>query len=272
MYADTFLEFTWDTKVNRIIPTCPPAELPQEPESVYRALRYGTAKFLQQCGIKRMTVGLSGGIDSPVATWMMAKRGVEVEGVYFHSPPYTSEWAKEKVIDLAKRIADFTGEFRLYVVPFTELQLYLLDNTAHDRLTIHLKRAMMRAAEMIAHKDDALALVTGESVGQVASQTVKALQCTDAAQDLPILRPLIGMDKTEIIETSRHINTFETSILPYEDCCTIFTPPHPKIRPELEEILAAEAAMPGLAALEAEAAEQTERIRVRITDQVEFEG
>ena len=106
---------------------------------------------------------------------MMAKRGVEVEGVYFHSPPYTSEWAKEKVIDLAKRIADFTGEFRLYVVPFTELQLYLLDNTAHDRLTIHLKRAMMRAAEMIAHKDDALALVTGESVGQVASQTMQGI-------------------------------------------------------------------------------------------------
>ena len=127
-------------------------------------------------------------------------------------------------------------------------------------------------ANIIARKQGCEALVTGESLAQVASQTVKALQCTDAAQDLPILRPLIGMDKTEIVETARHINTFETSILPYEDCCTIFTPPHPKIRPELAEILEAEAAMPGLAALEAEAAESAERIRIRITDQVEFEG
>ena len=183
---------------------------------------------------------LSGGIDSPVATWMMAKRGVEVEGVYFHSPPYTSEWAKEKVIDLAKRIADFTGEFRLYVVPFTELQLYLLDNTAHDRLTIHLKRAMMCAAEMIAHKDDALALVTGESVGQVASQTLKAIQCTDAAAEYPVFRPVIGMDKKEIIDIARKIDTFETSTLPYEDCCTVFTPKHPKTRPVFDEVIKAE--------------------------------
>ena len=143
----------------------------------------------------------------------------------------------------------------------------------HNReIILNRTHTAMRIANVIAKKQGCEALVTGESLAQVASQTVKALQCTDAAQDLPILRPLIGMDKTEIIETSRHIGTYETSILPYEDCCTIFTPPHPKIRPELAEILEAEAAMPGLAALEAEAAEQTERIRVRITDQVEFEG
>ena len=183
---------------------------------------------------------LSGGIDSPVATWMMAKRGVEVEGVYFHSPPYTSEWAKEKVIDLARRIADFTGEFRLYVVPFTELQLYLLDNTAHDRLTIHLKRCFMRAAEMIANKDGALALVTGESVGQVASQTMQGIQVINAVCDLPVLRPLAGMDKSEIVERAEKIGTFEISIRPYEDCCTVFVAKHPVTKPRLNYIEKAE--------------------------------
>ena len=183
---------------------------------------------------------LSGGIDSPVATWMMAKRGVEVEGVYFHSPPYTSEWAKEKVIDLARRIADFTGEFRLYVVPFTELQLYLLDNTAHDRLTIHLKRCFMRAAEMIANKDGALALVTGESVGQVASQTMQGIPVINAVCDLPVLRPLAGMDKSEIVERAEKIGTFEISIRPYEDCCTVFVAKHPVTKPRLGYIEKAE--------------------------------
>ncbi|MBR3910561.1 MAG: tRNA 4-thiouridine(8) synthase ThiI [Anaerotignum sp.] len=183
---------------------------------------------------------LSGGIDSPVATWMMAKRGVEVEGVYFHSPTYTSEWAKEKVMDLAKRIADFTGEFRLYVVPFTELQLYLLDNTAHDRLTIHLKRCFMRAAEMIANKDGALALVTGESVGQVASQTMQGIQVINAVCDLPVLRPLAGMDKSEIVERAEKIGTFEISIRPYEDCCTVFVAKHPVTKPRLNYIERAE--------------------------------
>ena len=183
---------------------------------------------------------LSGGIDSPVATWMMAKRGGEVEGVYFHSPPYTSEWAKEKVIDLARRIADFTGEFRLYVVPFTELQLYLLDNTAHDRLTIHLKRCFMRAAEMIANKDGALALVTGESVGQVASQTMQGIQVINAVCDLPVLRPLAGMDKSEIVERAEKIGTFEISIRPYEDCCTVFVAKHPVTKPRLGYIEKAE--------------------------------
>ncbi|KXL54445.1 putative tRNA sulfurtransferase [Anaerotignum neopropionicum] len=179
---------------------------------------------------------LSGGIDSPVATWMMAKRGVEVEGVYFHSPPYTSEWAKEKVIDLAKRIADFTGEFRLYVVPFTELQLYLLDNVAHDKLTIHLKRAMMRAGEMIAKKDDAMALITGESVGQVASQTMQGIFAINAVCEMPVLRPLAGMDKQEIVNLAQKIGTFEISARPYEDCCTVFVAKHPVTKPRLSFI------------------------------------
>ena len=150
------------------------------------------------------------------------------------------------------------------MVPYTKPQEYIRDNAPDVLFTVLMRRSMMRIANIIARKQGCEALVTGESLAQVASQTVKALQCTAAAQDLPILRPLIGM--------ARHINTFETSILPYEDCCTIFTPPHPKIRPELSEILEAEAGMPGLAELEAEAAEATERIRLRITDDVEFEG
>ena len=188
------------------------------------------------------------------------------------SPPYTSERAKLKVKALAQLTSIYTGSSNLFVVPYTKPQEYIRDNAPDVLFTVLMRRSMMRIANVIAKKQGCEALVTGESLAQVASQTVKALQCTDAAQDLPILRPLIGMDKTEIVETARHINTFETSILPYEDCCTIFTPPHPKIRPELAEILEAEAAMPGLAALEAEAAESAERIRIRITDQVEFEG
>ena len=204
---------------------------------------------------------LSGGIDSPVAAYRMAKRGLALDHIHFASPPYTSERAKLKVKALAQKIT-----------PYTRPQEYIRDNAPDVLFTVLMRRSMMRIANSIAQKQGSEALITGESLAQVASQTVKALQCTDAAQDLPILRPLIGMDKTEIIETSRHIGTFETSILPYEDCCTIFTPPHPKIRPELDEILTAEAAMPGLAALEAEAAENTERIRIRITDEIEFEG
>ena len=215
---------------------------------------------------------LSGGIDSPVAAYRMAKRGLALDHIHFASPPYTSERAKLKVKALAQLTSIYTGSSNLFVVPYTKPQEYIRDNAPDVLFTVLMRRSMMRIANVIAKKQGCEALVTGESLAPVASQTVKALQCTDAAQDLPILRPLIGMDKTEIVETARHINTFETSILPYEDCCTIFTPPHPKIRPELEEILEAEAAMPGLAALEAEAAESAERIRIRITDQVEFEG
>ena len=215
---------------------------------------------------------LSGGIDSPVAAYRMAKRGLGLDHIHFASPPYTSERAKLKVKALAQKITPYTGSTNLFVVPYTKPQEYIRDNAPDVLFTVLMRRSMMRIANRIATRQGCEALITGESLAQVASQTVKALQCTDAAQDLPILRPLIGMDKTEIIETSRHIGTYETSILPYEDCCTIFTPPHPKIRPELAEILEAEAAMPGLAELEAEAAENTERIRIRITDEIEFEG
>ncbi len=213
---------------------------------------------------------LSGGIDSPVAAWRMARRGLSLDHIHFASPPYTSERAKLKVQALAQLDSAYTGGCNLFVVPYTKPQEYIRDHAPSLLFTVLMRRSMMRIAHQIAGRIGAEALITGESLAQVASQTMKALQCTDAAQDLPVLRPLIGMDKTEIIETARHIGTFETSILPYEDCCTIFTPPHPKIRPELEEIEAAEAAMPGLAELEAEAAAAVERIRIRMGDETEL--
>lgn len=213
---------------------------------------------------------LSGGIDSPVAAWRMARRGMTLDHIHFASPPYTSERAKLKVMALASKISVYTGSCNLFVVPYTTPQEYIRDNAPDVLFTVLMRRSMMRIANRIAGRIGAEALITGESLAQVASQTVKALQCTDAAQDLPVLRPLIGMDKNEIIETSRHTDTFELSILPYEDCCTIFTPAHPKIRPSLEEILAAEAGMPGLAALEIEAADAAERIRIRLGEEIEF--
>ncbi len=207
---------------------------------------------------------LSGGIDSPVAAWYMARRGLALHHIHFASPPYTSEAAKEKVVKLAQIISDYTGSCVLYVVPYTEPQEYIRDNAPDVLFTVLMRRSMMRIANRIANDIDAKAIVTGESLAQVASQTLQALACTDAAQDLPVLRPLIGMDKSEIIEVSRKIGAFETSILPFEDCCTIFTPPHPKTRPNLEEIEAAEAGMPGLAELEEKAANNVERIRIEL--------
>ncbi len=183
---------------------------------------------------------LSGGIDSPVAAWMMAKRGIAVECVYFHSPPYTSEWAKQKVEDLAERIACFTGEIKLHVVPFTEVQLYLLENVPHDKLTIFLKRAMMKAAEEIAKKNNGLALITGDSIGQVASQTLQGIHAINSICTMPVLRPLAGMDKQEIVDLAKKIGTFEISIRPYEDCCTIFVAKHPETRPKTSVIEAIE--------------------------------
>jgi|GEM_PF-14060 len=177
---------------------------------------------------------LSGGIDSPVAAYRMAKRGLGLDHIHFASPPYTSERAKLKVKALAQLITPYTGSTNLFVVPYTKPQEYIRDNAPDVLFTVLMRRSMMRIANIIARKQGCEALVTGESLAQVASQTVKALQCTDAAQDLPILRPLIGMDKTEIVETARHINTFETSILPYEDCCTIFTPAAPEDPPRTE--------------------------------------
>ena len=177
-------------------------------------------------------VMLSGGIDSPVSAFLMAKRGVEVEGVYFNSPPYTSERAKQKVVDLAEKLTEFTGEFKLYVVPFTELQLYLLENVPHDKLTIFMKRAMTRIACILGERDGALAVITGDSVGQVASQTMQGLHAISSVATMPILRPLAGFDKQEIIDIAVKIGTFDISTRPYEDCCTIFVDKQPETQPK----------------------------------------
>ncbi len=213
---------------------------------------------------------LSGGIDSPVAAYRMARRGLALHHIHFASPPYTSERATLKVKALAQKISVYTGGCTLYVVPYTKPQEYIRDHAPSVLFTVLMRRSMMRIANIIAKRMYCDALITGESLAQVASQTVRAIQCTDEAQDLPVLRPLIGMDKTEIIETARKIDSFETSILPYEDCCTIFTPPHPKINPSLEEILAAEAEMPELAALEAQAADETDPVRIHLGDEIDF--
>lgn len=178
------------------------------------------------------TLLLSGGIDSPVAGHMIAKRGIEIDAVNFFSFPYTSERAKEKVIELASIIARYTSKINLYVVPFTEIQLAIRDNCPEEHMTLIMRRFMMKISEKIAEKNKSAALITGESAGQVASQTLAALDVTNAVVDMPVLRPLIGMDKTEIIERSRDIDAFETSILPYEDCCTVFTPKHPTTNPK----------------------------------------
>ena len=197
---------------------------------------------------------LSGGIDSPVAAYLMAKRGLSLMGVHFASPPYTSERARQKVLTLAGLLAPYTGNLNVYVVPYTAVQEHLRDHAPEALFTVLMRRSMLRITNTLCGKEGAQAIVTGESLAQVASQTLWAIACTDAAQDLPVLRPCIGMDKTEIMEIARKIGTYETSILPYEDCCTIFTPPHPRTKPQRAEIEAAEAAMPGLAALEEQAA------------------
>ena len=179
---------------------------------------------------------LSGGIDSPVAGYMIAKRGVKIDAVYFHAPPYTSERAKQKVVDLATQVARYSGPIPLYVVNFTDIQLYIYDKCPHEELTILMRRYMLRIAEEIARKNDALALITGESIGQVASQTVPSLASTNEVCTMPVFRPLIGFDKQEIVDISQKIGTFETSIQPFEDCCTIFVAKHPVIKPNLERI------------------------------------
>lgn len=186
---------------------------------------------------------LSGGIDSPVAGYMIAKRGVELEATYFHAPPYTSERAKEKVVDLAKLVAKYAGPIRLHVVNFTDIQLYIYDQCPHEELTIIMRRYMMKIAEHFAKKDGCLGLITGESIGQVASQTMQSLAATNAVCTMPVYRPLIGFDKREIVEISEKIHTYETSIQPFEDCCTIFVAKHPVTRPNLERIEKSERAL-----------------------------
>lgn len=182
------------------------------------------------------TLLLSGGIDSPVAGYMMARRGVKINAVYFHAPPYTSERARQKVIDLARIIMPYTGPMDLYVVNFTDIQLYIYEQCPHDELTIIMRRYMMRIAEHFALESDGLGLVTGESVGQVASQTMQSMLCTNDACTLPVYRPLCAFDKMDIVKTAQDIGTYETSILPYEDCCTIFVAKHPVTKPRLERI------------------------------------
>jgi len=189
----------------------------------------------------RATFLLSGGIDSPVAGWMVAKRGVSMSAVHFQSPPYTSERAKDKVIQLGRLLSESMCGLKLHLIPFTDIQMQIHEKCHQDYTTIIMRRYMMRIANQIAHAERAQALVTGESIGQVASQTMHALQCTDMISDLPVFRPLIGFDKQEIIDVAVRIGTFETSSLPYEDCCTVFTPRHPATKPKMEIILDGEA-------------------------------
>ena len=211
----------------------------------------------------RATLLLSGGIDSPVAGWMISKRGVTLDAVHFHSHPYTSDRAKEKVIDLARIISVYTGPIRLHIVPFTEIQLDIIDKCPKEYLTIIMRRLMMQIAERIAVSRGSKALITGESIGQVASQTMESLSVTDNAVNIPVFRPCIGMDKEEIVTISKKIDTYETSILPFEDCCTIFVPKHPKTKPNLEEIKEAEKLLTDAEGMMAKAIEETEVVVVK---------
>ncbi|MBR2405469.1 MAG: tRNA 4-thiouridine(8) synthase ThiI [Clostridia bacterium] len=192
----------------------------------------------------RAAVLLSGGIDSPVAAYMMAKRGIELMAVHFASPPYTSERAEMKVKSLLEQVGNYAGHTTMCIVPFTHIQEEIGKHCPEELFTLVMRRFMMRIASRLAEQNDCGALITGESVGQVASQTIGALQCTDAVATLPVFRPVIGMDKEEIIAIARRIGTFETSIQPYEDCCTVFTPRHPRTRPRVEELEKAEQQLP----------------------------
>ena len=207
---------------------------------------------------------LSGGIDSPVAGVRIAKRGAFLEAVYFHAPPYTSERAKEKVVDLAKIMAEYTGGFKLHVVNFTDIQMDIYEKCPHEELTIIMRRYMMRIAEAFALRSDCLGLVTGESIGQVASQTMQSLRATNEVCTLPVYRPLIGFDKQEIIDEAEKIGTFETSILPYEDCCTIFVAKHPVTKPDPQAISASEKLLGDEIEIKVQQAIETaEEIRIR---------
>jgi len=210
----------------------------------------------------KATLLLSGGIDSPVAGYMIAKRGVVVNAVHFYSYPYTSERAKDKVISLAKLMSKYCGRINLYVVPFTDIQLELNRNCPSELLTLVMRRIMMQIAEKIAHSTYSHALITGESIGQVASQTMESLVVTDNAVELPVFRPVIGMDKEEIVQVAKKIGTYETSILPYEDCCTVFVPKRPKTKPKLEQLLEAESGLADMDNLVAKAIEGVEIVKI----------
>lgn len=205
---------------------------------------------------------ISGGIDSPVAGYMMAKRGLTLSAVHFYSYPYTSERARDKVVELTQLVSRYAGEIRLYLVPFTEIQMTIYEKCPEKETTVLMRRLMMRIAERFARQEGALALITGESLGQVASQTLEALVCTNDAVTLPVFRPLIGFDKDEIMDVARRIGTYETSILPYEDCCTVFVPKHPVTKPKLDELRASEALVDWTEMIE-RAVEQTELMTVK---------
>ena len=209
---------------------------------------------------------LSGGLDSPVSSWMMARRGVQLEMVHFVSPPYTSQQALDKVLELARLLTAYCGRMVVHVVPFTKIQEEIRKNCPEEYFTLIMRRFMMRIAEAVAKRAGAGALITGESLGQVASQTMLALGTTEDVTTLPVLRPLIGMDKVEIIRMARQIGTYDTSILPYEDCCTVFTPRHPCTRPKVEDVREAEAAL-DVDALVAEALAADQWVRVKPTDE-----
>jgi len=212
------------------------------------------------CNGRAVTL-LSGGIDSPVSTYMIAKRGVQVIPVHFFSFPYTSEQAKEKVIELAQLLTDYCGRLTLEIVPFTHIQEEIREKCPEELFTLIMRRFMMRISQRIADSNGCAALITGENLGQVASQTMQAMAVTEECVTLPVLRPLIGMDKREIIEIARKIGTFDTSILPYEDCCTVFTPRHPRTKPHMDEILEAEKAL-DVEALVEEAFRNIERVKL----------
>jgi thiamine biosynthesis protein ThiI len=205
---------------------------------------------------------LSGGIDSPVAGWMISKRGVRIEAVYFHAPPFTSERAKQKVIDLARIVSKWAGPIRLHVVNFTKLQTYIYETCPHEELTIIMRRYMMRIAQLIAAEEKCLALVTGESIGQVASQTMQSLAATNEVCEIPVFRPLIAFDKKDIVDVAQSIGTFETSILPYEDCCTIFVAKHPVTKPNINIIRRSESRLEKAEEMVAECMETKEIIEI----------
>jgi thiamine biosynthesis protein ThiI len=202
---------------------------------VYSIIVPGPGGMPVGCNGKAMLL-LSGGIDSPVAGYMISKRGVTIEATYFHAPPYTSDRAKQKVVDLAEKISKYTGQVKLHVVNFTDIQLYIYDQCPHEELTIIMRRYMMKIAERLAEQDGCLGMVTGESIGQVASQTMHSLATTNEVCGMPVYRPLIAFDKNDIVDIAKRIDTFETSIQPFEDCCTIFVAKHPVTKPSIKVI------------------------------------
>lgn len=239
---------------------CVNVEIRENGAYVYGARQKGPGGMPTGSAGKVMLM-LSGGIDSPVAGYMLARRGTYMDAIHFFSPPFTSEKAKEKVVELAKIVGEYTGGMRLFIVPFTEPQLQMKAKCPQEHLTVLMRRMMMRIACKIADKSSAGAVVTGESLGQVASQTLEAISVTDACATMPCFRPLIGMDKEDIIAVARKIDSYETSILPYEDCCTIFVPKHPTTKPRLSKILESEALL-DVDALVEKAIAETEYIDV----------